>query len=94
MKYEIKSRPDGLDIQVSEVSGKEAPLLAAFQACQGGHCSCPTTEYTKLEDLQVAAGADGITLQLKARAGEQFDAEEIARCLDYTREQVEKPSEG
>ena len=89
MKREITENTDGLKIEVSDVQGKEDQLLEAFQECAEGRCSCPTQEYTKLEDLQVEQDDQKITLNLIVKDGQQFDQSEIERCLDYTEERVE-----
>jgi hypothetical protein len=84
MKYKVAAKPDGADVEVTEVQGKEEQLLEAFRECQEGRCSCPTQEYTKLESLQVEQGAGTISLRLKAKRGSQFDPAEIERCLGHT----------
>jgi hypothetical protein len=90
MKREVIKKEDGLEIEVSNVQGKEDQLLEAFQECAEGRCSCPTQEYEKLEDLQVEQDAQKITLRLTAKDGQSFDQSEIDRCLDYTEERVER----
>jgi hypothetical protein len=90
MKREVIKKEDGLEIEVSNVQGKEDQLLEAFQECAEGRCSCPTQEYEKLEELQVEQDAQKITLRLTAKDGQSFDQSEIDRCLDYTEERVER----
>ena len=53
MEKEIKADADGLNIEITEIQGKEKQLLEAFQECQEGRCSCPTNEYSKLESLEI-----------------------------------------
>lgn len=89
MKREVVEKRDGLEIEVSDVQGKEDQLLEAFQECAEGRCSCPTQEYTKLEELQVEQDAQKIRLRLTVKDGEQFDQAEIERCLDATEERIE-----
>ena len=86
---EVFKKEDGLEIEVSNIKGKENQLLEAFQECAEGRCSCPTQEYTKLEDFQVEQDEQKITLRLTAKDGQQFDQSEIERCLDYTEDRVE-----
>lgn len=90
MKRRIVKKTDGLEVEVSAIQGKEDRLLEAFQQCAEGRCSCPTEEYTKLEMLQVEKAPGKITLRLSAKRGQQFDQDEIERCLDYTEERVER----
>jgi len=89
MAHQVKKASDGLEVKVSGVQGNEQQMLDAFQECQQGRCSCPTQEYRKLAGMQVEQNDDGsISLHLKAKEGEDFDASEIERCLEYTEERV------
>lgn len=88
MKYKVATKPDGADVEVTEVQGKEEQLLEAFRECQEGRCTCPTQEYAKLESLQVEQAAGTINLRLKAKRGSRFDPAEIERCLGYTEERI------
>jgi hypothetical protein len=90
MKRSVVKKTDGLEIEVSDVEGKEDQFLEAFQECAEGRCTCPTQEYTKLEQLHVEQGSRGITLRLVAKKPRQLDQAEIERCLDYTQERVEE----
>ena len=91
MNYHIKETTDGLEIIVEKIDGHQQEiLLAAFQSCQQGQCSCPTNEYTKLETLEISAEARRIHLRLQAQAGQQFSWAEIEKCLAYTMEQTSK----
>lgn len=83
MKRIIKGHSEGLTVEVSEIGDQQEGLLSEFQACQEGRCSCPTNEYEKLESLEIAKSARGISLRLKAKAGRVFDSGEIEKCLDH-----------
>ncbi len=89
MKYRIDKAQDGIEIQVAELGDGQGKILAAFQACQEGRCTCPTDEYKKLESLDIQPGDDSLTLHLTPKAGQELDAAEIEKCLDHTRDQVE-----
>ena len=82
--YEIRPTDAGVDIHISGVGERQQELLAAFGDCQQGVCSCPTTEYRKVEAMDVVPGPDEIAIELQAKQGSHFDAEQIAACLDYT----------
>ena len=41
MKQELNRRGNGLEIKLTEMEGKEAQLLEAFEDCQYGCCSWP-----------------------------------------------------
>ncbi len=89
MKRVIRPISEGLTIEISETAGKEEPLLKAFQECQEGRCSCPTDEYSKLDSLEVEKSNGNINLRLKAKKGQEFNKNEIEKCLDYADEQVD-----
>ena len=88
MKYKVRTNESEINIEVSQIKGKQKKLLEAFQACQEGRCSCPTQEYTKLESLEIENNADTIHLKLKSKPDEQFDELEIGKCLEYTEAKV------
>jgi Co/Zn/Cd efflux system component len=84
VKYRIEAGPSQLDIKIEGTGEKQKEILEAFGECQAGRCTCPTTEYQKLESLQVEATGDSIKLQLRPKAGTQFDLSEIEQCLQHT----------
>jgi hypothetical protein len=84
MKYEIEEQGSELAIKIEQRQGKQEILLKSFQECREGRCACPTDEYRKLEAMAVQAGADAITLQLKAKPGERWVISEIEQCLQHT----------
>ena len=90
-RYEITKQTDGVAIHLTEVGDGEQDLLDAFDACRQGNCSCPTDEYQKVAGMEVAESADSIAIQLKAKPGSEFDATELAACLDHT---IQKANEG
>ena len=91
MKSDIKSDSDGLTIEISEIQGSNAQLLAAFKKCQEGRCSCPTNEYEKLESLTIEQTEDKINLRLKVKKSQDFDSAEIEKCLKRTVSKIYSP---
>ena len=89
MKHVIKPESGMVTVEVSDIEGKEEELLANFQACREGRCSCPTDEYQKLESLDIDESAGKISLRLKAKSGRIFDEVEIAKCLDHTKRKLD-----
>ena len=89
MKRIVKSSSEGLTIEVSDISGQQEQLLAEFQACQEGRCSCPTNEYEKLDSLSIEAVSGEIRLSLKAKSGQVTDGREIQTCLDHTKKKLD-----
>ncbi len=73
---------------MTDLEGKKAELLEAFQECSEGRCTCPTEEYQKVAALEVTEGDDEIQLSIKAIEDEQIDTAEIEKCLDYTKKRV------
>jgi len=92
VKRTVKSSSDGLTIEVSEISGQQEQLLAEFQACQEGRCSCPTKEYEKLDSLNIESASGKVRLNLKAKSGQVLDRSEIQKCLDHTEKELDPSS--
>lgn len=88
-RYRIDKTPTAARIELTEVGGKQQQLLEAFQECAEGHCSCPTTEYTKVASMQVESGSKGIDIRLESKPGTEFDTAQIANCLTHTVASVE-----
>lgn len=84
MKHTIEQNQNGINVEVTEIKGKEDELLKSFQECREGRCKCPTQEYKKLDSLVIERNAGGIRLRLKSKPGEVFDDAEIKSCLLYT----------
>ena len=90
MKYKINENNDDLQIIIEELNRHQKELMKAFQECQEGRCSCPTSEYSKLQDLEIQSTKDGMTMNLKAKDGMKFDKTNIEKCLQYTTTEVAK----
>ncbi len=91
VKTQITATQNGVEVDITDVQGKEEQLLEAFHECSEGRCTCPTEEYKKMESLEVTDSDDAIQLSLKAKEGEQIDTKEIEKCLDYTRKRISDP---
>jgi hypothetical protein len=90
MKYAIKGRPQGLEIEIEDLGNKQQQVLESLQACAEGKCSCPTSQYEKLDAIQISPSPGSVSIELKAKAGETIKQYDIEKCLDYTAEQVAK----
>ncbi len=90
MKSQITKQGSGLDISVDQVGDGQQAVLDAFQECQEGRCSCKTSEYEKLEAIEVQPVDDAIRIRLKPRSGESIDESAVQDCLDYTLEKATK----
>src|SRR5215207_8301893 len=85
MKYRIDKTGEQLHIEIVGVGdNKRDEVLGAFQQCQEGRCACPTTQYEKLQTLDMEAGPDDIKLCLTPKPAEEFEQEQIEKCLDFT----------
>lgn len=82
--YRITPSADGVSIALSGVGDNQRQLLDAFGNCQSGQCSCPTTEYEKVEAFDIDSAEDGIAIRLHAKPGQHFDTQQIAVCLEHT----------
>lgn len=82
-RYRIDKTPAAARIELTELDGNNQRLLEAFQECAEGHCSCPTTEYTKVASMQVESGSKGIDIWLESKPGTEFDTSQIANCLTH-----------
>src|SRR5215203_4757887 len=92
MKYRIDKTGEQLHIEIVGVGdNKRNEVLGAFQQCQEGRCACPTRQYEKIQSLSMEPGADAIKLRLMPKPGEEFEREQIEKCLDFT---IESASEG
>ena len=88
MKYSINSDAQGINIKAEVTGAQQQKLLEELQKCASGQCTCPSPQYAKLEDIQISQDASGVSVNLKAKAGEVIDQADIAKCLDHTAKQL------
>jgi hypothetical protein len=91
MKYTIKGKPESLEIKVEQLGDKQQKVLESLQDCAEGKCDCPTSQYDKLDSIQISPGVDSVSIELKAKTGETIKQSYIQKCLEYTARQVAKP---
>lgn len=89
MNYKMSKTEKGLNIILEVSNDNKTKLLEEFSNCQQGKCSCPTEEYKKLESLTVENFENKISLTLKPKADQNFDINEINKCLSYPLNKVE-----
>ncbi|MEJ1380025.1 MAG: hypothetical protein RPT95_03460 [Candidatus Sedimenticola sp. (ex Thyasira tokunagai)] len=80
MKYTVSENSNGVDID--DVKDKKEKLLAAFQECREGRCSCPTEEYKKLDALAIDQSGGDVRLHLKPKSGSKLDKMEKEKLID------------
>lgn len=89
MKRIIKPDSEGLTVEVTEIGDQQEDLLSELHACRNGRCSCPTSEYEKLESFEIATSPGRISLRLTAKTGQVFATGEIEKCVDHVSEKLD-----
>lgn len=84
MKHTVDQTTDGIRITAVASPEKQQALLEEFAKCAAGTCSCQTSQYDKVESIDVTAQEVGVTVTLKTKTGESIDVTDIERCLDHT----------
>ena len=88
MEFDIQPTDHGLRVKAKMRPEQAKKMLDELAKCANGTCSCQTSEYDKLDSMQVSQTASGLTLDLKAKSGQDLDASCVAECLDHTAAQV------
>lgn len=84
MKFRIEQQPTGLRIDAEVPAGQREALQRELAKCAAGTCSCPSTQYDKLQSIQVTPSPDGFSVNLQPKPGETVDRNDIERCLEHT----------
>jgi len=84
MKYSVNPTTTGLQVSAEVAPEHQSKLLQEFGKCAAGTCSCPSTQYEKLSDINVTQTPNGVSVELTAKSGETIDQSDIARCLEHT----------
>ena len=90
MEFDIKTTDHGLRVKAKMRPEQAKRMLDELAKCANGTCSCKTAEYEKLDSMQMSQTESGLTLDLKAKPGQDLDASCVAECLDHTAAQVGK----
>jgi hypothetical protein len=56
MKYMVEAKAAELNIKVENVGDKQDTLVQSLQECVAGRCSCPTSQYEKLDTIDMQRG--------------------------------------
>lgn len=88
MKFQIQEKQNEVSIEIEKIDGQQQVFQEAFQKCREGKCSCPTTEYDKLQSLKIEPTQHGVLLRLKPKEGERFNLGEIEKCLEHTAREI------
>lgn len=79
-----------MSVCVEQVGTKQKQLLEKFKDCAEGRCTCPATQYGKVESIEIAPGPEKIDIKLKAQAGQKIGQGDIEKCLEHTTAMVAK----
>ena len=90
VKFKVFDSGEGLQIKIDELAGKQSAVLNALQECAEGRCTCPTSQYEKLQSVEMTPGRDEIRVALIPKAGEVIDRQAIEKCLEYTAGEAER----
>jgi hypothetical protein len=90
IKYSVIQTNDGLRVNAAVPVERQAKLLEEFGKCASGTCSCPSMQFDKLASIYVTQTTDGVSVDLKTKAGEVIDGDDIKRCLDFTTVSMEQ----
>ncbi|HEY9079207.1 hypothetical protein [Magnetovibrio sp.] len=91
MKDHVKASKTGsVEIKVSAAKEDREALLSSFQKCQTGQCGCPTAEYSKIENMDVAVDESSINIHIEPKLDETIDISEVEKCLAWTRDHVQR----
>ena len=89
-KFNVSEARSRLHIKIDETGKDQAAVLGALKECAEGRCTCPTSQYEKLQSVDIAPGKDSIDIVLTPRAGETIDRQAIDKCLQYTSGKVQR----
>jgi hypothetical protein len=84
MKFSIEQRATGLRIDAQVAEGQRQALQEELAKCASGTYSCPSTQYEKLQSIEITPAPEGVVIDLKAKPGETVDASDVQRCLEHT----------
>lgn len=82
--YNIKKVEKDLVIDIKDISSNKDEILANFNDCKEGKCSCPTDEYKKLKDMKINFTDNEIEITIAPKENTEFNKKEIGKCLDFS----------
>ncbi len=83
-KFVVREDGPKLRITIDAAREDQAAVLGALQECAQGRCTCPTSQYEKLDSVDIAAGPESVSVVLTPKAGDAIDRDAIDKCLEYT----------
>ncbi len=90
MKYKISKNANGLHVDASVPAGQQQKLMAELEKCAAGTCTCPSTQFDKLQKIDIEPGETSVAIELKAKPEEVLDQADIQRCLEHTAKEIQR----
>ncbi len=88
MDYMVRSREDGLDIDILAPGDHRAALIDTIEQCCEGTRDCPTDEIRNAQVLVDGEDRGDLRLTLTPRNGQPLDIVEVTRAVRWTIDQV------
>jgi hypothetical protein len=85
----VRSREDGLEIDIPEPGDLRAALIETIEACCEGTCDFPIDEVRKVSSIRVEDGPLFMSMTLTPRDGQALDIVEVERAVHWAVGQVE-----
>lgn len=77
--YEIKKIESSVQIKISNA---DESVKEALSLCMEGKCSCRTSEYEKLKEMNICEDAEkGLTVNLIPKENENLNLAEVENCI-------------
>jgi hypothetical protein len=91
MLMQVRNQGDEVVIELNGIAGRQQQVLLALTECQRHACAGHEDQPLQPSDVAVRAGANDMRIRLKGRAGLNFEATAIYRCLRHAL--IEAPAE-
>lgn len=88
MPHSIESTNAGLHINVSADLAKQPAVLEAFAKCAAGACACPTSQFDKVQSVEIKPQQTGVTVDLGVRPDQTIALADVERRWAHMAQQV------
>ena len=89
MDYTVRSRTDGLEVDVPDPGDRATALIETIESCCEGTCDCPSDEVRKVSSVVVGESFDGhLTMTLESAA--DLDIVEVDKAVHWAVGQIEE----
>lgn len=66
-----------------ELSNANKSTLFALEDCKTGNCACKTSEYEKIQKIEITNEESKTIIKLTPKENSEIDTTEIEHCMDY-----------